>query len=232
MPTYIGNRKDGSSYKVEWSKTSPISASVEKMNGSYCLFCLEDNNPKGIGLLVDGACSNACERSSNFLSVRKRIVVQAKLDENIDNLSNSNLLSESRKSCSDYLCDTRAVKYGLKGRSGIIFSELVKVGADGIMISDLISVVSEVTGESEKTIKADVSSKLSRWTSLKNNNNQDDWWILSDKKAERGRPAEGTTKDRKVWIVFRQDDIPISAYIPPPENLPYWVVKKTNGMSK
>lgn len=224
MAIYTGHKPDGTEFKYEWEAVSKTTAHITNREGDYCRFCLETNKGKGIGLWVGGYCSAGCKDSLEWVKANGHLF---KKKEEAKPTEVSKV--EEKKVSVNYIADPRAEQFFDKEtRVFVMFSELCKAGAAGMMISDITKVLVELFNADEKSVKQDIATKCSKWCSLSANKHPDEWWLLQSEKPAKGRPASGETKDRRLWLVWSTDDeLPSEAFIPEDTSkMPSWLSAK------
>ena len=127
MPIYQGKRPDGSVFEIEWVPLSEDVATIKGKSANFCRPCLETNYG-GIGILIDGICSNGCQESTSRMKTRVK-KVPSKIEQRLNNLEKE---KEKENKLKDYTSDPRAIKYfpDVDSRSHLMFSELAAVSAD------------------------------------------------------------------------------------------------------
>lgn len=220
MSTYISKRPDGSTFELEWEAVSASMATIQKYEGMFCRFCLE-NGKGGVGAIVDGVCSKGCKESmvwlkENASKIQKKVSVVEEKTIQVD-------VAEL-----NYEADPKAKKYfDDNSRVMVMFSELCKAGPKGLMISEVCTRLQDLFKADEKSVKQDVSTKCSKWGNKESNKHHNDWWLLQDGKPSKGRPKAGETKDRRLFLVFQGQEIPAEAFIPEDKKgIPQWLISQ------
>lgn len=219
METYMSKRPDGSNFAVEWEPLNASMASIKGQDGLFCRYCLEDGSG-GFGVLVDGICSKGCEGSMQWLKdnahrlVKKVVEVQEATDKVEEKM--------------DYVADPRALKYfDGNSRVTVMFSELARAGSKGLLISEVCQTLQTLFKADAKSVKQDVSTKCSKWGNKATNKHHDEWWLLQGGRPSKGRPRNGETKDRRLFVVFCGEEIPAEAFIPDDKKgMPDWLISQ------
>ena len=227
MAIYTGHKPDGTEFKFEWEAVSKTTARITNREGDYCRFCLETNKGKGIGLWVNGYCSAGCKDSLEWVNANGHLFKKKEVEKTTESIK-----VEEKTVSVNYTADPRAEQFFDKEtRVFVMFSELCKAGAAGLMISEITKTLVDLFNADEKSVKQDIATKCSKWCSLTANKHPDEWWLLQSEKPAKGRPGKGETKDRRLWLVWSTDDeLPEGVVIPDDKTkLPTWLIAKVKN---
>ncbi len=216
MAIYNGKRPNGTTFQLEWEPVNEFEgiAKSHSPGTKLCRFCLEKQPPDGIGILIENVCSNKCEESNDWFNKNIHRFKQITQETS----------PEKKEMKEAYVGDSRALKYfrDESSRAYVIFSELLKAGPNGCLMTDLQKTLSDLTGATEKSIQQDVSAKSSKWRSIKTNPFHNEWWLFTSAEPKRGRPQKGS-EGMRLWIVFKGGSIPDKAWVTKDTSVPQWV---------